>query len=176
MKTDANSVLLMVAGAVFLLYLVVRMLSTAPVVRDAAFFAARKRIAESKRRARDGNVSQTDRAAAWRDAAEAALNGLKRPALAASYARRAEQLEPQHPAALGVLSQALRQGAKYQALERMLWRWLSEEPADSASYQRAFDELVALYDGPLNRPEIVVALRRLRPALAAAKPDDASGS
>ncbi|HEX2672766.1 MAG TPA: hypothetical protein VHM25_17905 [Polyangiaceae bacterium] len=162
MKHDTQSLLLLIAGAVFFLYLVTRMLAPSEVLRDESFFAARRRIAECKRRARDSSLSAADRAAALREAAIAALESLRRPALAASYARRAERLDPQNPDSLGILARALTQGSKYQALERMLWRWLAEEPATSPTYARAFDELVALYDGPLNRPEMATSLRRMR--------------
>lgn len=164
MRTDAQSLLLLGAGALFFVYLVSRMWVGPSVPRDERFFAARKRVAEAKRRARDTRVPVAERALALRDAAATALEVLRRPALAASYARRAERLEPQSPEALGLLARALRAGDKYQALERMLWRWLSEESDSSPAYQRAFDELLALYDGPLGRPEIAEALRRLRSA------------
>lgn len=163
MRTDPRSVLLLAAGAVFFIYLVTRTLMSPRVPRDQRFFDARKQIADAKRRARDASASPAARAAALREAAVAALEGLRHPGLAASYARRAERLDPQGGApSVNLLTRALRQGEKFRPLERVLWRCLAEDAAGLAEQQRAFDELIALYEGPLNRPEMAAGLRTLR--------------
>jgi hypothetical protein len=165
MKTDSQSVLLLCAGGVFFVYLVTRMVTTPRVPRDQRFFDARQRIADAKRRARDTSAPPAERAAALRDAAVAALEGLRRPGLAASYAQRAERLDPSGgTSAAGLLGRALRQGEKYRALERILWRCIADRQAPGADQQRAFDELVGLYEGPLNRPEMAEGLRQLKAA------------
>jgi hypothetical protein len=163
MKTDSQSVWLLAAGAVFFVYLVSRMAFTPRATRDARYFEARKRIAEAKRVARDASVAPAGRAAALRDAASAALEGLRHPGLAASYARRAERLDPAaKDAAVGLLAHALRQGQKYRALERLLWRTLADHGASWEQRDRTLDELLSLYDGPLHRPETAAGLRKLR--------------
>jgi len=125
---------------------------------------ARKRIAEAKKRARDKGASPQESATAWREAATFALEGLRRPSLAASYARRAERLDPNDVEAVGLLVLSLRRAARFRALERFLWRRIAstDTQENSAGYERAFEELLKLYEGPLRRPEIAQALRRLR--------------
>jgi hypothetical protein len=59
----------------------------------------------------------------------------------------------------------LRRSARYSALERFLWQRLADlEASDASAFERAFEELVALYEGPLRRPETARALRRFRGA------------
>jgi hypothetical protein len=123
----------------------------------------KRQIADAKRRARIRGVDPSESAAAWREAALAALEGLNRPSLAASYARRAERLDPNDEEAIGLHAIALRRAARFRALERFLWRRLEEHPEQKgAGYDRTFDELVSLYEGPLRRPEMARVLRRMR--------------
>jgi hypothetical protein len=122
---------------------------------------ARRRIGEAKRRARETSDGKA-RAAAWREAAAIALDGLQRPSLAASYARRAERADPDDVGAVEILTVALRRASRYRALERFLWRRLAGAPG--ASHDRAFESLCELYDGPLRRPVWTQALRSLRRA------------
>jgi hypothetical protein len=160
MKTDAQSLLLLVGGAGFLAYLVLSML-TALGGRDEGFRNAQRRVLDAKRRAGDRALSNAERAAALREAAGAALEGMRRPGLAAALARRAERLEPGNLEGVGLVSLALRRAARYSALERFLWKRLAELDGPNAhGYQRTFDELVDLYDGPLRRPETAQVLRR----------------
>jgi hypothetical protein len=134
--------------------------------RTPAAAAARTAIAAAKQRAADPSASPGSRAAALREAASLALNELAQPGLAASFARRAEKLEPQSAATFGLLASSLRSASRFRALERMLWRRLgSANPAED-DYRRALDELIALYQGPLERAEVAVALRRFRSVAA----------
>lgn len=157
---SAQDILLLAGGAGFAAFLLVKMLS-AMGIQHPRFAQARKRLAEAKRRAADRSTSTAERAAALRDAATVALEGLQRPSLAATYARRAERLDPKHPASANLLASALRRGARYRALELLLWRQLADHPVASEAYERAFLELVTLYEGPLRRPETAQVLRAL---------------
>lgn len=165
MKTDPQNVLLLLGGAGFAAFLLLKVL-TAFGGRDGASYEARRRVLAAKKRGSDRSLPGAQRAAALREAANAALEELGRPALAAALARRAERLDPTHAAdATGLLALALRRGARYSALERLLWRQLADHGGGpEPSYAKAFDELVALYEGPLQRPETARALRRFRPA------------
>jgi hypothetical protein len=153
---------LVAAGLLFSVFVVVKLLRPA-VPRDERWRDARRRIADAKRRAGEQGASASVRAAALREAASAALEDLKRPGLAASYARRAERLDPSDAESVGIVALALRRAARYRALERFLWRRLAEGPqlVGPAAHARSLAELVALYEGPLGRPEIATVLRRL---------------
>jgi len=154
------SLALLIAGLVFLLFLLLKLLGP-PGTRGQAARAARERIAAAKRRASDGALSAAERAAALREAALIAMEELRRPGLAASYARRAERLDPDAAEGLALLSLTLRGAARYQALERLLWRRLAAAEPRAAATERALHELLSLYEGPLRRPEVARALRRL---------------
>jgi hypothetical protein len=162
MEGDAQSWLLLIAGALLLTYLFLKLrgmlLPRTPAAREA-----KKQIEQAKRRAREPGRSRTERAAAWREAAMVALEQLDRPNLAASYARRAERADPEDAAAVKLLSLTFREAGRLPALERLLWRRLAQVPK-GAAFTRAFAELVSLYEGPLRRPERAMVLRRLRDA------------
>jgi len=163
MKTDAQSLSLLIGGAGFLAYLALKMLPWGG--RGEVYAAAQRRLLEAKGRAKDHALSNAQRAAAFREAAGAALEGLRRPGLAAALARRADRLEPGNLETVGLMGLALRRGARYAALERFLWKRLAElEDPASQGYHRVFDELLALYEGPLRRHETAQVLRRLRGA------------
>jgi hypothetical protein len=164
MKTDSQSLLLLLGGAGFVVYWLLKLVAGLGE-RDGDYHAARKRMLEAKRRAGDRAASNAARAAACREAASAALEGLGRPRLAAAFARRAERLDPSHPDAVSLVALTLRRSARYSALERFLWQRLADlEASDASAFERAFEELVALYEGPLRRPETARALRRFRGA------------
>ena len=164
MKTDPQNLLLLLGGFGFAAYLLLKVL-TAFGGRDGTSNDARRRVLEAKKRGDDRSLPVIQRAAALHEAAHLALEELGRPALAAALARRAERLDPSNADATGLLALALRRGARYSALERLLWRQLADQGGDAEpSYTKAFDELVALYEGPLQRPETARALRRFRPA------------
>ena len=152
---------LLIAGGVFLLYLLLKSrVSFLP--RTAEARAARQRISQAKRRARASGASVAERAAAWREAADAALSDLDRPDLAASYALRAERLDPEDRAAVGLLSRAMRKSTRLRALEKLLWRRLDSHTPKSPAYEEAFAQLSDLYTGPLRAPERARALAKLR--------------
>ena len=160
MQPDSTGVALAIAGALFLLYVLLKLrVSFAPATPETR--AAKQRIQDAKLRARKPDISAHERAEAWRDAAVAALEGLKRPNLAASYARRAERACPDDAAAVRVLSRSMREAGRLRSLERLLWRRLAQE-GHGPAHLRAYDELIALYDGPLRCPERAVVLRRMR--------------
>lgn len=120
---------------------------------------AEKQIASAKARARDRSRSATDRARDWCDAATVTLDVLRRPSRAASYALRAARVDPDHSQAVVLLARALGRARRLPALERVLWRRL-DGPRGNA-WDAAFDALLALYEGPLRKPERSRALRKL---------------
>lgn len=123
---------------------------------------ARLRIQQAKLRATQAQDPAT-KAEAWREAAVLALEELGDPSLASGYARRAERADPHDIEALDLLARSLRRASRLGALERFLWRRLAAGvDIQGQAYDRAFDELVALYDGPMHRKERAQALRQLR--------------
>lgn len=166
--TDATrSLLLVLAGVAFAAFVLFKPRFRRARGPDAA--AARKAIAAAKQRSRARDASPSARAAALREAASLALNELSQPGLAASFARRAEKLEPQNAATFGLLASSLRSASRFRALERMLWRRLGSADSDEGDHQRALEELITLYQGPLKRAEIATALQRLRSTATALK-------
>jgi hypothetical protein len=157
MSERVSSLALLIAGLLFALFVLSKILPLPS--RDGAARAARKRLAEIKARAADHTKPASERAAALREAATLALEELRQPGLAASLARRAERVEPGSAEGLGLLATALRRQSRYRALERMLWQRLVAAPP-AAIERRALEELVRLYEGSLDRPEIAAALRR----------------
>jgi len=161
MSDGTRSLLLVLAGMALVVFVLFKPRLTRRS-RTPAAGAARKAIAAAKQRARDTTAGASTRAAALREAASLALNELDRPGLAASFARRAEKLDPQNTATFGLLASSLRSASRFRALERMLWRRLGSGELTDSEYQRALQELIALYHGPLKRMEIAVALERFR--------------
>ncbi len=177
MSSEPTSLALVLVGLLFAAFILLKLYRPA-VSRTPQWKEVKRSIAEAKKRARDRSLGPAERAAAWREAAAAALEGLKHPSLAATYARRAERLDPDDEEAVGLLAVSLRRAARYRALERFLWRRLAASGggvADGSSadgevapgkrgagYDRAFSELLKLYEGPLRRPEIAGALRSMR--------------
>jgi hypothetical protein len=162
MRSEPASILFVLVGVLFVAFLLFKLVRPSFLSR-ANKHEVKRKIADAKRRARLRDAGPRQSASAWREAAWAALEGLNRPSLAASYARRAERLDPNDAEAVGLLATALRRAARYRALERFLWRRLADHPDQKgAGYERTFDELVRLYEGPFRRPEMARALRRLR--------------
>jgi hypothetical protein len=120
---------------------------------------SREKLVELKKRARTA-PAKSDRAAAWREAAELAANDLGRPELVSAYALRALRINQDDVAALELLVGAWTKSGKLGLLERQLWRRLKGERGPG--YERAYDALLTLYEGPLNRREAADALRAMR--------------
>ena len=127
--------------------------------RDPRVADARRRIGEAKRAARAARDTKS-RAGAWLDAARTALEELGNAGLSASFAKRAARAAPDDPAPIDAVITALRAAGRNRALERYLWRRLQGEIGPA--YDRAFEELLSLYEGPLRKPERAAALRALR--------------
>lgn len=162
MTSDPDQVALAVAGLVFVAFVLVKVLRSREPSGERARLA-RTRIVEARTRAVDHARSPGERAEAFREMAIEAIEGLGRPSLAASYARRAERLEPDAADSLGLIAVALRRASRYRALERMLWRRIAAEGSPAVVRRRAVEELIGLYRGPLRRPEIAESLHRLAP-------------
>jgi hypothetical protein len=151
---------LVAAGVAFVLFLLFKLLRPTGG-RGAAARAARERLVDARKRGADRSAGATARAAALREAALIALEELRSPNLASSYARRADRLDPTNAESVGLLATTLRRASRFVALERLLWRKLADGDRNAESYRRAFDELISLYEGPLERPEVGRALRGL---------------
>jgi hypothetical protein len=151
---------LVAAGAAFVLFLLFKLLRPLGG-RSAAARAARERVADARKRGADRSTGAPARAAALREAALIALEELRSPNLASSYARRAERLDPNNAESVGLLATTLRRASRFVALECLLWRRLADGDRSGEPYRRALDELIALYEGPLERPEVGRALRAL---------------
>jgi hypothetical protein len=149
---------LLAAGVLFALFLLAKLLRPR-ARRTPAQREALARLNALKQQAREPERSAAERAALLRSAAGIALHQLGRAGLAASLARRADRLDPDEAAGVGLIALALRKQARFAALERLLWRKLADAPAP-AVVQRAREELQQLYEGPLKRPEVAAALRR----------------
>jgi hypothetical protein len=161
MSDGTQSLLLVLAGMAIVAFVLFKpqLIGRA---RSPTAAAARKAIAAAKQRARDAGAGTSARAAALREAALLALNELHQPGLAASFARRAERLDPQNADTFGLLASSLRNASRFRALERMLWRRLGSAHITESDCQRALEELISLYQGPLKRTEIALALQRFR--------------
>jgi hypothetical protein len=122
---------------------------------------ARDKLADLKKRARTAQ-KKSDRASAWRDAAELAAKDLDRPELASAYALRALRINQDDVQAIDLLVSAWTKMGKLGVLERQLWRRL--KGPRGPGYERAYDALLVLYEGPLNRREAADALRAMRAA------------
>jgi len=127
---------------------------------DPAVAKAREKIQAAKKRAREAR-EPAGKAAAWRDASSVALDELERPGLAASYARRANRADPDDARNLRMLIDTMRRAGRYKSLEKLLWKRLDAAPLEDERAERLFGELLALYEGPMRRPEKARVLRAL---------------
>ncbi len=124
--------------------------------------SGRARIAKLKREIFSHKTDRAHRAALWRKAAEIALDELGRPYRAATYARRADKLDPDAKEAVPLIARAFRRARRFRALERLLWRRLDRMDAlDDSRSSPIVAELITLYSGPLRRPAQARTLERL---------------
>lgn len=144
------------AVVLFVIFLAVK----SRLARDPATKEARQKLARAKQAVREATTSAA-RAQAWREAAQIALDELERPGLAAAFARRAEREDPSNEEGLSLLARTMRSANRHQALSKLLWRHLADEPLDSPRAERLMNELFALYEGPLRRPAQAKVLRAL---------------
>lgn len=128
--------------------------------RDPSVGAARKRIRAAKKRARAAANDPDARVQAFLDAAAIAREDLGRPRLAASYALRASRADPDHVEAITLMAEAFREAKRFRAAEKFLWRRL--DGPTGPGYDAAFEQLVALYEGPMRRRERAQALKAMR--------------
>lgn len=124
--------------------------------------AARQELQKLKSAIFEAKADAAKRASLWRRAAHVALDGLGRPYRAATYARRAEKLDPSSPEAIPLIAATFIRSRRYRALEKLLWRRLEATPDwGSDSAEQLVTELCRLYEGALRRPAQASALRRL---------------
>ena len=155
--TEAMRMVGLVAIGLFVVWTIGKLLLSLPP-RDPKKREAHVRWREAMARAKAA-TAHTDKADALREASVIALEGLGRPGLAASLARRAERVRPSTDGALHLV-RALEAGRRYAALERLIWREL--ETAEGERHAALFDALLAFYDGKGNAPERARVLRKLR--------------
>ena len=155
--TEAMRIAGLVAIGLFVSFLVVSLLLRLPP-RDPKKREAHAKWRDAMKRA--GAVKDPgEKSRALREASVIALEGLGRPGLAASNARRAARVQ-KTPEGAKSLVRALEAGRRYGALERLLWREL--ETAEGARYDALFDALLGFYEGVANAPERARVLRTLR--------------
>ncbi len=130
--------------------------------RDPAIAEARRKIKRAKKRARQAADDREARVRAWLDAARIARDELDRPRLAASFALRAARVDPDHVTAITMMAESFREAGRYRAAEKFLWRRL--DGPHGPGYDAAFEQLVALYEGPMRKRERAQALRAMRRA------------
>lgn len=155
---EAPAYLLIGAAALFVLFAIARaMLPRTPRAErrkaQAAHSAAVSEGSDEKR-------SPKERAAALVRAGRLALEELGRPRLAARHAEWAHRLAPTDPEVIRLASAAFPRARRLRALERLLW--LSAEAEEPTRH--ALDALIALYEGPMKRPERARALKRWAPS------------
>ena len=147
-------------GSAFVAFLLFKLLAS-PGRRGAGARAVRERIADAKRRGSDHAASPAQRAAALREAAVLALEELR--AAESGCELRASRGAPR-PAERG-LGWLARDGAAARgALRRARALALAAARGGRAAEQRVparAGELIPLYAGPLKRPEVARALRRI---------------
>jgi hypothetical protein len=159
MPKGPASWVLLAAVILFVLFMLVKL--RVPLTGPSERVEAKRRLGDVKQRVRDAHDDPQGRARALREAANVALEELGQPNLAASYARRAERADPEDTSAVHVLAVALRRANRYRALEKLLWRRLANAPPGPV-YERAFEELLSLYEGPMRRRAQAKVLRELR--------------
>jgi hypothetical protein len=142
----------------FLIWKVRRSVATRDPLREPG----RERLKAARRRIREAGKDRAALEDALREAALIALDELKRPELAARFARRADTFSPGSGASVETVVRTMRAAGRYPALERLLWRKLDAAEPGTERHDRIFEALLDLYDGPLNRPYQAAALRRLR--------------
>lgn len=153
---SAINAALLAAALLFVLFMLGQALLPALVAR-APRRAAHARLSAAISRASAAS-SPLDRGQAMREAAIIALEELRRPRLAARYARWAHESAPGDPEVVRDMARALIAARRHRALERMLWQTLDAHPS---AHEAARDALIALYEGPLESPERARVLARL---------------
>jgi hypothetical protein len=143
----------------FVAFLLSKLASSARRRRDDEAWGRYREAIDRAKRTR----VRHEKSAAYRDASRVALDALGRPNLAVSLARRAVRLDPEHKDGLEILVTSMTHGARTRALERLLWRKLREVEPGSDRHRTIFQELLALYQGPLKDPDRAEALRMLYP-------------
>jgi hypothetical protein len=155
--TDPMRMLGLVAIGLFVVFMLGSLLLRLPP-RDPKKREAHGRWREAMARAKAAPTPE-EKAAALREASVIALEGLARPGLAASLARRAERVRPSVEGARSLV-RALEAGRRYAALERLIWREL--ETAEGERYDALFESLLGFYEGIANAPERARVLRKLK--------------
>ncbi len=161
MSPEGMKILSYVALGIFVLWIVLKVRLTLPP-RDPSRREPYERWRAVTKRARLARHEPKVRAAALREAAMIALEGLDRPEVAAAQARRADALDPDEPTSIATLVRAMTAAERYAALERQLWLELAKAGSGSARETALLDALIGLYRDGLHRPERADVLERLR--------------
>jgi len=156
----------LLVGLAVLLVLLVIVQAVLPVVRAPGGRAAQAKLSAAVARGSDAKLPAVERARALAHARRQALEGLKRPRLAARYAQHALGLAPGEADVVAFAVRAMGAAKRHVGLERALWISL-DRAVDDATFEAARVALVALYEGPLKRPERARVLAGLRRRVAA---------
>lgn len=154
--TPALGVLAVLAVALVLLGAVVPLLPGRKKHR-----AVHAKVSAEVSKGTDASLPKVERARAFVRAGEEALRGLKKPSLAARYAKYAHDLAPADEAVTAFMIEAMRAAKRWVHLERGLWQSLdaARESRADAVFTQANQALIALYEGELKRPERARVLR-----------------
>jgi hypothetical protein len=158
LPTWTMPLLAVLAGLTVVLVIVQAVLPLIRRTPDAP--AARARLSAAVARGSDKSAPAPDRARAFVEAGREAL-ALKRPGLAARYARYAHDLAPAEPPVVAFVIEAMTAAKRHVGLERALWVSL-DRAVDDVSFEAARAALCRVYDGPLRRPERARVLAGLR--------------
>jgi len=126
--------------------------------------AVHVRVSAEVSKGTNTSLSVLERAQAFVRAGQEALSGLKKPSLAARYAKYAHDLAPADEAVTTFMIEAMRASKRWVHLERGLWQTLDatrEQASTRQAFRHAHAALIDLYEGPLKRPERARVLRMI---------------
>lgn len=153
----------MLVGLAALLVVLVVVQAVLPVLRAPGGRASRVKLSAAVARGSDAKRPAAERARAFVEAGREALEGQRRPRLAARYAQHALALAPGEADVVAFAVHALGAAKRHVGLERALWISL-DRASDDTTFEAARAALAALYEGPLKRPERARVLAGLRRA------------
>ena len=124
--------------------------------------AVHARVSAEVSKGTDASLSKLERARAFVRAGQEALGAMKKPSLAARYAKYAHDFAPADEAVTTFMIDAMRASKRWVHLERGLWQTLDatrEDSSNAQAFAHAHAALIELYEGPLKRPERARVLR-----------------
>ncbi len=158
MQPEWTPIALGVVAALLVAYVV--FMGVVPTLRRRRDTApSRAKMSKAVAEGSDEKRSKPERARSLREAAQIALEELRRPRLAARYADWAHRLSPGDEEIVPLAVAAFGAARRHAALERLLWSTLAA--SKDARRSPALVALEKLYEKSLRRPERAAALRAL---------------